>query len=136
MEGCRHFIGIDGCFLKGPYPGQLLTAVGIDGNNGIYPFVYVVVEKETKHTWTWFLEQLRNDIRVDNVDTYTFISDQQKVFIFIHFKSVYTYTLEFHFKSVLFQFSVHNHCISVYIISFSLHNQSGIQFSFIAFQFT
>ena len=34
-KGCRPFIGLDGCFLKGPFPGQLLCAVGIDANNGM-----------------------------------------------------------------------------------------------------
>ncbi|GKC81470.1 mutator type transposase [Tanacetum coccineum] len=29
-------LGLDGCFMKGQYPGQLLTAVGIDANHG-YP---------------------------------------------------------------------------------------------------
>jgi len=47
-KGCRPFIGVDGCFLKGPFPGQLLSAVGIDANNGMYPFAYAVVEKEIK----------------------------------------------------------------------------------------
>lgn len=30
---CRPLIGLDGCFLKGVYGGQLLSAVGKDGNN-------------------------------------------------------------------------------------------------------
>ncbi|XP_021991768.1 uncharacterized protein LOC110888556 [Helianthus annuus] len=33
----RELIGLDGAFMKGPYPGQILFAVGVDGNNGIYP---------------------------------------------------------------------------------------------------
>ncbi|GJS38754.1 hypothetical protein Tco_0563797 [Tanacetum coccineum] len=32
----RDSFGFDGAFMKGPFPGQLLTAVGIDSNNGIY----------------------------------------------------------------------------------------------------
>ncbi|GJS23619.1 hypothetical protein Tco_0452251 [Tanacetum coccineum] len=28
---------LDGCFMKGPYPDQILTTVGVDANNGIYP---------------------------------------------------------------------------------------------------
>ncbi|GKG04829.1 mutator type transposase, partial [Tanacetum coccineum] len=42
------FLGLDGCFLSGPYPGQILTAVGVDPNNGIYPLAYAVVESESK----------------------------------------------------------------------------------------
>ncbi|KAK9986750.1 hypothetical protein SO802_031701 [Lithocarpus litseifolius] len=44
----RPFIGVDGCHLKGEYPGQILTAVGKDGNNGVDPIAFVVVEVETK----------------------------------------------------------------------------------------
>ncbi|GKB15557.1 hypothetical protein Tco_0849480 [Tanacetum coccineum] len=33
-EGLRELLGLDGCFMKGQYPGQLLTAVGIDANHG------------------------------------------------------------------------------------------------------
>ncbi|XP_059630972.1 uncharacterized protein LOC132273879 [Cornus florida] len=47
-DGCRPFIGLDGCFLKGPFGGILITAVGLDGNNGLYPFAYAVVESERK----------------------------------------------------------------------------------------
>ncbi|GJY82918.1 hypothetical protein Tco_0496294 [Tanacetum coccineum] len=32
----RDLLGLDGAFMKGPYPGHLLTTVGLDGNNGIY----------------------------------------------------------------------------------------------------
>ncbi|CAL9019756.1 unnamed protein product [Prunus brigantina] len=33
LEGCRPVVGVDGCHLKGPCSGQILTAVGVDGNN-------------------------------------------------------------------------------------------------------
>ncbi|CAL8169030.1 unnamed protein product [Prunus armeniaca] len=45
----------DGCHLKGPYTGQVLTVVGIDGNNGLYPVAYAVVEVESKN---WSTSQL------------------------------------------------------------------------------
>ncbi|KAL0435862.1 UNVERIFIED_CONTAM: hypothetical protein Sradi_0294100 [Sesamum radiatum] len=35
-SGCRPIIGVDGCHLKGPYGGVLLTAVGIDPISNIY----------------------------------------------------------------------------------------------------
>ena len=40
---CRPYIGMDGCFLKGPYTGQLLSTVGIDGNNCFRPVAYDIV---------------------------------------------------------------------------------------------
>lgn len=48
-------IGIDGCFLKGPCKGQLLTGVGLDANNQMYPIVDVVIQVENKVSLKWFL---------------------------------------------------------------------------------
>ncbi|GJR57492.1 putative reverse transcriptase domain-containing protein [Tanacetum coccineum] len=41
LEGCRRVIGLDGCFLKTICKGELLSAVGRDGNNQIYPIAWV-----------------------------------------------------------------------------------------------
>lgn len=78
VEGCRPVIGLDGCHLKGPHGGILLTAVGVDANNCIYPFAYAVVGKEKKKTWQWFLELLKEDLNVHNTHVYTFMTDKQK----------------------------------------------------------
>nr|GEW40924.1 hypothetical protein [Tanacetum cinerariifolium] len=74
----RDFLGFDGVFMNGPYPGQLVTAVGLDGNNGIYPLAYAIVEKETTCSWTWFLECLGDDLGMTKEYIFTFISDRQK----------------------------------------------------------
>ena len=37
MQGCRRIIGLDGCFLKHTCKGELLTAMGRDANNQMYP---------------------------------------------------------------------------------------------------
>ncbi|XP_062112870.1 uncharacterized protein LOC133824026 [Humulus lupulus] len=76
--GCRPVIGLDGCHIKGPHPGQLLTAIGIDANNGMYPVAYAVVEIESKDSWSWFLNCLRNDLKIENSNHWTFITDKQK----------------------------------------------------------
>ncbi|KAF1892415.1 hypothetical protein Lal_00010880 [Lupinus albus] len=47
-NGCRPMIGLDSCFLKGYYGGQLLSAVGQDANNQFYIIAYVVMDSETK----------------------------------------------------------------------------------------
>ncbi|KAL0427725.1 UNVERIFIED_CONTAM: hypothetical protein Slati_2947300 [Sesamum latifolium] len=78
LSGCRPVIGVDGCHLKGPYGGVLLTAVPIDPNNNLYPLAYVVVAGETRESWQWFLELLKGDLHIVRDDTYTFISDKQK----------------------------------------------------------
>ncbi|KAK1411976.1 hypothetical protein QVD17_32873 [Tagetes erecta] len=74
----RDLLGLDGTFMKGPYPGQILSAVGIDGNNGIYPLSYAIVEAETTETWTWFLECLGDDLDLVANSNFTFVSDRQK----------------------------------------------------------
>ncbi|GJV95689.1 hypothetical protein Tco_1547266 [Tanacetum coccineum] len=70
----RDLLGLDGAFMKGPYPGQLLTTVGLDGNNGIYPLAYAIVEKETTCSWIWFLECLGDDLEMTRESNFTFIS--------------------------------------------------------------
>ncbi|XP_022033091.2 uncharacterized protein LOC110934216 [Helianthus annuus] len=71
-------LGLDGAFIKGPYPGQVLSAVGVDPNNGIYPVSYAIVEAETLDSWTWFLEFLGDDLDLDANSNFTFLSDRQK----------------------------------------------------------
>ncbi|KAL0423308.1 UNVERIFIED_CONTAM: hypothetical protein Sradi_0865600 [Sesamum radiatum] len=78
LSGCKPVIGVDGCHLKGPYGGVLLTAVSIDPNNNLYPLAYAVVSGETREAWQWFLELLKDDLHVVRDAVYTFISDKQK----------------------------------------------------------
>ncbi|XP_025679064.1 uncharacterized protein [Arachis hypogaea] len=51
FQHCRPFISLDGCFLKTPQGGQLLTAIGRDPNDHILPIAYAVVKVETKDSW-------------------------------------------------------------------------------------
>lgn len=51
-EGYKPIIGVDACFLKGMYIGQLMAAVGRDANKNMYPIVMVVVKEERKDSWT------------------------------------------------------------------------------------
>ncbi|GKC13055.1 hypothetical protein Tco_1009837 [Tanacetum coccineum] len=44
----REILRLDGCFMSGPWPGQILTAVGVDTNNRIYPVTYAIVEAESR----------------------------------------------------------------------------------------
>ncbi|XP_073045541.1 uncharacterized protein [Primulina eburnea] len=75
-NACRRIIG---GFLKIEHGGQLLSAVGLDPNNNIFPICYAMVERETKDSWTWFLQLLDEDIGVNNdPHTWKFMSDKQK----------------------------------------------------------
>ncbi|GJR48088.1 hypothetical protein Tco_1316191 [Tanacetum coccineum] len=70
----QDLLGLNGAFMKGPYPGQLLTAIGLDGNNVIYPLAYAIMGKETTCSWTWFLECLGDDLGMTKESNFTFIT--------------------------------------------------------------
>ena len=72
-------IDLDGCFLKGKVKGELLDAIGWDGNNQIYPITWAVVNVENKDNWKWFIELLQSDIETVQGNGLTLISDQHKV---------------------------------------------------------
>ncbi|XP_040985948.1 uncharacterized protein LOC121234181 [Juglans microcarpa x Juglans regia] len=76
--GCRPLIGFDGCFLKGPFKGQLLYVVSQDANDNMYPIVMVIVEAELKDSWGWFIETLISDLGQQPKGRWTFINDRQK----------------------------------------------------------
>ncbi|XP_019196663.1 PREDICTED: uncharacterized protein LOC109190596 [Ipomoea nil] len=80
LRGCRPFFGLDGCHLKGCQKGgQLLSAVGVDGDNSLFPIAFAIVEGENKDSWYWFLELLDNDLNISsNSSAWTLISDKQK----------------------------------------------------------
>ncbi|GKE56597.1 mutator type transposase, partial [Tanacetum coccineum] len=76
--GMRDLLGLDGYFMKEKYPGQLLTAVGVDANHETYPLAYDVVEAETLNSWSWFPMCLRDDLDLTRDSNFTFMSDRQK----------------------------------------------------------
>nr|XP_009762227.1 PREDICTED: uncharacterized protein LOC104214272 [Nicotiana sylvestris] len=77
-EGLRPFIGLDAIFLNGKAKGQLLVAVGQDNMNHFYPLAWAIVDRETKRSWTWFLELLHNSLDLNMGNGVTFMSDMQK----------------------------------------------------------
>ncbi|GKD59778.1 hypothetical protein Tco_1297287 [Tanacetum coccineum] len=71
-------LGLDGAFMKGPFSGQVLAAVRLDSNNGIYLMAYVLDEAKSKSSWCWFLQCLGDDIDLHPNSNFTFINDGQK----------------------------------------------------------
>nr|XP_051211810.1 uncharacterized protein LOC127329321 [Lolium perenne] len=49
---CRPVLCVDGTFLTGQYKGQILTAIGMDGNNQIVPLAFAFVEHEPTERWS------------------------------------------------------------------------------------
>nr|GEV51124.1 hypothetical protein [Tanacetum cinerariifolium] len=85
----RDLLGLDGAFMKGPFPGQVLVAAGLDSNNGIYPLSYTLAEAETKSSWCWFLHCLGDDIDLHPNSNFTSINDRQKKKGIKHYKGWY-----------------------------------------------
>jgi hypothetical protein len=83
LAGCRPVICLDGCHIKTKFGGQILTAVGVDPNDCIYPITTGVVEVESLATWKWFLQTLKDDLGIDNTYPWTIITDKQKVMLCI-----------------------------------------------------
>ncbi|CAL8119398.1 unnamed protein product [Prunus armeniaca] len=77
-RGCRPVIGFDAFQIKGHHPGQLLSTVGVDPNNVMYPIAYAVAEVENYETWSWFCQLLAEDLGIENICGYVFITDKQK----------------------------------------------------------
>ncbi|KAK9007037.1 hypothetical protein V6N11_019365 [Hibiscus sabdariffa] len=75
---CRPVLSLDGCYLKGDFKGEILAAVGRDGNNQIFPVAWAVVEVENRETWAWFLEHIQIDLEIGDGDRFTILSDMQK----------------------------------------------------------
>ncbi|KAL5133128.1 hypothetical protein HKD37_03G006505 [Glycine soja] len=59
---CKPIIQVDGTHLYGKYRGTLLMATSKDGNGGVLPLAFAVVEGETLTTWSWFLAHLREHV--------------------------------------------------------------------------
>jgi hypothetical protein len=78
LEGCRPFICLDGCHIKTRYKGNLLTAIGIDPNDCIFPIAMGLVEVECTSSWEWFLTTLTDDLNITNTSPFTIMSDRQK----------------------------------------------------------
>ncbi|GJW58169.1 hypothetical protein Tco_0104900 [Tanacetum coccineum] len=78
LAGCRRVIGLDGCFLTHYCKGELLTVVGRDANNQMFPIAWAVVKVENKNTWCWFLSLLCNNLDLQSNLGITIISDGYK----------------------------------------------------------
>nr|CAD1822476.1 unnamed protein product [Ananas comosus var. bracteatus] len=57
---------------------ELISAIGRDGNNQMFPIAVAVVEAELKDSWNWFLTNLLQAIGPVEAHGWTFISDRQK----------------------------------------------------------
>ncbi|XP_026400624.1 uncharacterized protein LOC113296535 [Papaver somniferum] len=76
MNGCRMVIGLDGAHLTGKFGGVMLSATGIDAQNGVFPLCMMICMSETEENWFMMLKELRK--RIPDMAGLTFISDRMK----------------------------------------------------------
>ncbi|XP_028054820.1 uncharacterized protein LOC114259027 [Camellia sinensis] len=55
---CRPVLMLDKTLLKGRHKGCLLAATAKDGNQGLYPLYFAIVDSERYDNWHWFLSKL------------------------------------------------------------------------------
>lgn len=78
IHGFKHLrplLFIDGTFLKGNFKGCLLSASGKDGNRGLFPLCFGVVDSESNDNWLWFMMKLRCMLEGDSRSV-VFVSDR------------------------------------------------------------
>lgn len=78
LIGCRPIIRVDACFLKGPFKGQLMSAVGKDVNDNMYPIPKLKLSARGLR----FLEMLMGELGPGLPHRGKFISERQKVIKF------------------------------------------------------
>lgn len=78
MNGCRRFLGLDGCHLRRPYGRVLLSIVSLDANTGLFPITYCIYESENLETYRWLLELLSDYLGIENERATIFMIVKQK----------------------------------------------------------
>ncbi|XP_010468529.1 PREDICTED: uncharacterized protein LOC104748617 [Camelina sativa] len=58
--------------------GMMLTAVGRDPDNPIFPIAWAVVDCENNPNWEWFIRKLKEDLSLGLCENITLISDMHK----------------------------------------------------------
>ncbi|XP_042476936.1 uncharacterized protein LOC122058349 isoform X2 [Macadamia integrifolia] len=76
QQGCRPLLFLDSMPLNAKYQGTLLAATAMDGDDGVFPVAFAVVDIETDDNWHWFLQELKSAVSTSR--SITFVADRQK----------------------------------------------------------
>ncbi|KAM1046588.1 uncharacterized protein LOC126592138 [Malus sylvestris] len=76
QHGCRPILFLDAASLKSRYHETFLAATALDGDDGLFPVAFAIVDTENDDNWRWFLEQLRSVL--STTQSLTFVSDREK----------------------------------------------------------
>ncbi|XVF75071.1 hypothetical protein PTKIN_Ptkin13bG0159100 [Pterospermum kingtungense] len=77
-NGCRPLLFLDTMTIKSKYQSELLTATALNGNEGIFPLAFAVVDIVNDDNWHWFLMQLKSALSI--FQPITFVADRQMGF--------------------------------------------------------
>ncbi|XP_026457286.1 uncharacterized protein LOC113358003 isoform X1 [Papaver somniferum] len=75
-QACRPLLFLDSTPLNSKYQGTLLHATAADGNDGIFPVAFAIVDVEDDDNWRWFLIQLKEAVSTSRA--ITFVADIKK----------------------------------------------------------
>ncbi|KAK4375806.1 hypothetical protein RND71_006483 [Anisodus tanguticus] len=75
-HGCRPLVFLEATSLRSKYKETLMTATGVDADDGFFPVAFAVIDTENDDSWRWFLEQLKSALSTSQ--SITFISDREK----------------------------------------------------------
>ncbi|KAK3017233.1 hypothetical protein RJ639_007151 [Escallonia herrerae] len=76
QQGCRPLLFLDSTPLNSKYQGTLLAATAADGDDGVFPVAFAVVDDETDDNWHWFLSELKSVVSTSQ--HITFVADFQR----------------------------------------------------------
>ncbi|KAL2928879.1 MutS protein-like protein 5 [Bienertia sinuspersici] len=79
--GCRRVICVDAAFLKTFLGGQIMTAVGRDPNDQMYPISWAAVEGENNLSWVWFFTHLQSYLDLGDGTGLAVISDEHQAIL-------------------------------------------------------
>lgn len=75
QQGCRPLLFLDSTPLNTKYQGDLLAVVASDGDDGMFPLAFAVVDTVGETNWHWFLQELKTAISLPQA--ITFVADFQ-----------------------------------------------------------
>ncbi|XP_057968829.1 uncharacterized protein LOC131158175 [Malania oleifera] len=76
LKGCRPLLFLDATSLRSKHQEILFSATAVDGNDGLFPVAFAIVDVENNDNWHWFLEQLK--FALSTSQSITFVSDREK----------------------------------------------------------
>ncbi|XP_051117798.1 uncharacterized protein LOC127242336 [Andrographis paniculata] len=79
LRGCRPLLFLNGTHIKNKHKGCLLSAIAVDGDDGMFTLAFSAVSTENDENWEWFCWKLRSVLECEgrtDWKQYTFFSDR------------------------------------------------------------